>query len=44
MERSVRVVLKRLLINYASQQAAKTDADDPFKNLEEELDNLRKID
>ena len=31
-------------ISHANQQTAVTDADDPFKILEEELDNLRKLD
>ena len=35
---------KKANISHANQQAAVTDADDPLKSLEEELDNLRKLD
>ena len=35
---------KKANISHANQQTAVTDADDPFKTLEEELDNLRKLD
>ena len=35
---------KKANISHANQQTAVTDADDPFKSLEEELDNLRKLD
>ena len=34
---------KKANISHANQQTAVTDADDPFKILEEELDNLRKL-
>ena len=35
---------KKANISHANQQTAVTDADDPFKSLEEELNNLRKLD
>ena len=35
---------KKANISHANQQTAVTDADDPFKSLEEELNNLRKSD
>ena len=35
---------ERANINYTNQRTAVTDAHDPFKSLEEELENLRKLD
>ena len=35
---------ERANINYTNQRTAVTDANDPFKSLEEELENLRKLD
>ena len=35
---------KKANVGHANQQTAVIDADDPFKSLEEELNNLRKLD
>ena len=35
---------KKANISHANQQTAVTNTDDPFKSLEEELDNLHKLD
>ena len=37
-------IFKKANISHANQQTAVTGADDPFKSLEEDLDNLRTLD
>ena len=43
-EETISNCFKKANISHANQQTAMTDADDPFKSLEEELSNLRKLD
>ena len=43
-EEAIANCFKKANINHANQQTAVTNADDPFKSLEEELDNLQKLD
>ena len=43
-EETVVNCFKKANISHGNQQTTVTDADDPFKSLEEELNNLRKLD
>ena len=43
-EETVVNCFKKANISHSNQQTTVTDADDPFKSLEEELNNLRKLD
>ena len=43
-EEAIANCFKKANISHANQQTAVTNADDPFKSLEEELDNLQKLD
>ena len=43
-EKTVVNCFERANINYTNQRTAVTDANDPFKSLEEELEDLRKLD
>ena len=43
-EETIANCFKEANISHAKQQTAATDATEPFKKLEEELDNLRKLD
>ena len=43
-EETIVKCFKRTNISHENQQTAVTDADDPFKSLEEELSNLCKLD
>ena len=43
-EETIANSFKKAHITHVNQQTAATDADDPFQSLEDEPDNLRKID
>lgn len=43
-EEAIASCFKKVNISHLNQQTAVTDANDPFKGLEEELDNWRKLD
>ena len=43
-EETIANSFKKADISHANQQTAVTDADDPFKSLEQELDNLQRLD
>ena len=43
-EEAIANCFKKVNISHLNQQTAVTDANDPFKGLEEELDNWRKLD